>query len=54
MPLPFHTPVFRVILIVIAHRILVLDVSPQVTGRAKFAADYNAVDQLYGKVLRSE
>jgi CO/xanthine dehydrogenase Mo-binding subunit len=31
-----------------------VDALGKVTGRAKFAADYNAVHQLYGKVLRSE
>jgi CO/xanthine dehydrogenase Mo-binding subunit len=31
-----------------------VDALGKVTGRAKFAADYNAGHQLYGKVLRSE
>ncbi len=31
-----------------------MDALGKVTGRAKFAADYNAGHQLYGKVLRSE
>src|ERR1035437_9684680 len=31
-----------------------VDALGKVTGRAKFAADYNARHQLYGKVLRSE
>ncbi len=31
-----------------------VDALGKVTGRAKFAADYNAGHQLYGKVLRSQ